>query len=67
LKDVDMTADMPQMEFSRRKLMRLAMSAVAIPVLSGVEIVQPYPARPVRVIVGLAAGTSPDIIARVFG
>jgi tripartite-type tricarboxylate transporter receptor subunit TctC len=27
---------------------------------------EPYPARPVRVIVGLAAGTSPDMIARLL-
>jgi tripartite-type tricarboxylate transporter receptor subunit TctC len=66
LKEIDMTADVLQTEFSRRTLMRLAMSAVAIPALSNVAMAQPYPRRFVRVIVGLPAGTSPDIIARVL-
>jgi tripartite-type tricarboxylate transporter receptor subunit TctC len=46
--------------------MRLAMGAVAFPVVPQTARAEPYPARPVRVIVGLAAGTSPDIIARLL-
>jgi len=60
-----MAAEVPQMKFSRRKLMHLAMSGLALPIVSGVAMAQSYPGRPVRVVVGLAAGTSPDIVARL--
>jgi tripartite-type tricarboxylate transporter receptor subunit TctC len=66
LKEADMTADVRQMEFSRRRFIRLAVGGLALPAVPSVAMAQPYPARPVRVIVGLAAGTSPDIVARLL-
>ena len=61
-----MAADMPQMRFSRRSFIGFATSALMLPALSGVAVAQSYPARPVRVIVSLGAGTGPDIVARLL-
>jgi tripartite-type tricarboxylate transporter receptor subunit TctC len=61
-----MAADMRQMQFSRRGLVRLTISILALPAMPRMARAEIYPARPVRVIVGLAAGTSPDIIARLL-
>jgi tripartite-type tricarboxylate transporter receptor subunit TctC len=61
-----MAADMRQMKFSRRGLVRLTISILALPAMPRMARAEIYPARPVRVIVGLAAGTSPDIIARLL-
>jgi tripartite-type tricarboxylate transporter receptor subunit TctC len=52
-------------EFPRRGFLRLAASAVALPVLSGRASAQSYPSRPVHVIVGFPAGNAPDIITRL--
>jgi tripartite-type tricarboxylate transporter receptor subunit TctC len=51
----------------RRTLLQLAASAAALPVVSGVIRAEDYPARPVRVLVGVAAGGTLDIIARLMG
>lgn len=59
-----MTADM-QTRLSRRIFFRLATSAFALSV-SGIASAQSYPARPVRIIVGLPAATAPDIVARLL-
>ena len=61
-----MTAVVPQMKFSRRSYIIFATSALTLPALSGVAMAQSYPARPVRVIVSLGAGTGPDIVARLL-
>jgi tripartite-type tricarboxylate transporter receptor subunit TctC len=55
------------MTFSRRQFLHLAASAALLPALSGIGRAQAYPARPVRFMVGAAAGSSPDIFARLLG
>ena len=57
---------MAAVKFSRRGLVRLTISTLALPAMPRMARAEIYPERPVRVIVGLAAGTSPDIIARVL-
>src|SRR5262245_55805815 len=55
------------MQVPRRKFLHLAAGAVALPVVSGVANAQPYPTRPVRFIVPLAAGGGLDFVARLTG
>jgi tripartite-type tricarboxylate transporter receptor subunit TctC len=47
-------------------MLRLAASAAAVPVLSRVARAESYPARPVRIVVGFAAGSTTDILARLM-
>lgn len=54
------------LELRRRQLLHLAAGA-ALPVLSRIASAQAYPSRPVHVIVGQAAGSSSDIVARLIG
>src|SRR5581483_12145933 len=54
-------------QFSRRLFLRLATGAVAVPALSGFASAQAYPSRPVRIVVGFAAGGPNDILARLIG
>jgi tripartite-type tricarboxylate transporter receptor subunit TctC len=51
----------------RRKFLHLAAGAVALPAMSRVARAQAYPTRPVRIIVGFAAGGPNDILARLIG
>src|SRR5260221_6772810 len=55
------------MYVARRRLFYLAAGAAAL--LAGTRIMQAqaYPSRPVRLIVGLAAGGGQDIVARLMG
>jgi tripartite-type tricarboxylate transporter receptor subunit TctC len=55
------------MKFPRRKFLNLAAGAAALPALSRIASAQTYPTRPVRIVVGYAAGGSADIVARLIG
>jgi tripartite-type tricarboxylate transporter receptor subunit TctC len=55
------------MTLRRRRFLQLAAGAIALPGLSRVTRAQAYPTRPVRLIVTVPAGGSPDIIGRLIG
>jgi tripartite-type tricarboxylate transporter receptor subunit TctC len=55
------------MKPSRRTFLHLAAGAAALPAVSRIARAQTYPARPVHIIVGFAAGLSSDITARLTG
>jgi tripartite-type tricarboxylate transporter receptor subunit TctC len=55
------------MKLSRRKFLRVAAAIAALPVISGRSSANTYPARPVRIIAGFAAGGGVDITARIIG
>ncbi len=55
------------MKLQRRHFLRLAASAAALPAISRFAWGQSYPSRPVRIIVGFAAGGPNDILARLIG
>jgi tripartite-type tricarboxylate transporter receptor subunit TctC len=55
------------MHFPRRRLLYLALCGAALSASSRITQAQSYPSRPVRMIVGLAAGGGQDIVARLMG
>jgi tripartite-type tricarboxylate transporter receptor subunit TctC len=55
------------MKLPRRKFLRLTAGAAAVPAASRIATAQTYPSRSVRIIVGLPAGSTSDIIARLMG
>src|SRR5712671_5780299 len=54
------------MKLPRRRFLHLAAGAAAFPAVSRTAWAQSYPARPVRLVVQVPAGSAPDIIARVM-
>ena len=55
------------MKLPRRKFLHLAAGVAVLPTLSHVAWAQAYPSRPVRIVVGDAAGGAPDTVARLIG
>jgi tripartite-type tricarboxylate transporter receptor subunit TctC len=55
------------MRFPRRQFLQLAAAAAALPSVSPPASAQTYPSRPVRVMVGFAAGQAIDIVTRIIG
>jgi tripartite-type tricarboxylate transporter receptor subunit TctC len=54
------------MKFPRRNFLHLAAGAATLPWLSRAASADNYPTRPVRIIVGFAAGGAVDIVARLI-
>ena len=54
------------MSIARRHLLSLAAAAAVFPAAMRRARAQPYPARPVRIIMGFAAGASGDVSARLL-
>jgi len=57
----------PASVLARRRFLHLATAAAALAAAPRVASAQSYPTRPVRLIVGQAAGSGSDIIARLIG
>ena len=55
------------MKLPRRRFLRLAAGAAALPAVSRFAWAQSYPSRAVRIIVGYAPGGGTDILARLMG
>lgn len=55
------------MTLPRRTFLHLAAGAAALPAVSSFAWARTYPSRPVRVVVGLAPGSAPDILSQLLG
>jgi hypothetical protein len=54
------------MRLPRRQFLQLATGAAALPAVSRIARAQIYPTRPVRIVVSLPVGSTPDIVARII-
>src|SRR5262249_31634467 len=54
------------MKLPRRTFLRLASAAAVWPAMPQIASAQAYPSRPVKIIVGQAAGSASDIVARLI-
>ena len=54
------------MKLHRRRILQLAAGAAAVPILPRAASALDYPTRPVRLIVGYAPGSAPDIAGRLI-
>ncbi len=54
------------MRLPRRTFLHLAAGVAALPAISRIASAQAYPSRPIRLILGFAAGGSADIVARLI-
>ena len=55
------------MRIRRRSFLHLAVGAAALPAVSRLPWAETYPTHPVRIIVGFAAGSTTDTLARLIG
>jgi tripartite-type tricarboxylate transporter receptor subunit TctC len=55
------------MNLPRRQFLLLAAGAAALPAVSRIALAQTFPSRPVHIVVGYAAGSAGDIVARLIG
>ena len=55
------------MQNSRRRFLQLAGGAAVLPLLPRIAQAESYPNRPVRILVGFAAGGNFDLVARLLG
>ena len=55
------------MKLPRRTFLHLAAGAAALPAVSRIAWAQTYPARPVRLLFGFAAGGPGDTVVRLMG
>src|SRR5882724_1063772 len=62
----DLEIDEGNVKIPRRQILHLLTGAVALTAAPRITMAQAYPTRPVRLIVGFAAGGSTDISARLI-